>query len=91
MPQPYAKAHHTFLRRYLESARSNLLNRVKSMFAQHKNGFLIEVCHHHHHHPLLLFCHIHASKESDDAYITTSSFFCMFPSLRFSAGDSDGA
>lgn len=43
MPRPFATFHSTFLRRYLDSARSSLLNRVKTLFALHKNGFFFEV------------------------------------------------
>jgi hypothetical protein len=44
MPRPFATFHSTFLRRYLDSARSTVLHRVLTLFVLHKNGFIFEVC-----------------------------------------------
>jgi two-component system sensor kinase FixL len=44
MPAPFSRTHSTLLRRYLDSRRNSmLLNRVTTMFAQHKHGHIFQV------------------------------------------------
>ena len=43
MPAPYSQYHTAFLRRYLDSASSQLVNVVRELYAVHKNGFVFPI------------------------------------------------
>ncbi len=43
MPSPYAKAHHNYLKHYLESRQAQIIGRPRELPAQHKSGEIVHI------------------------------------------------